>query len=126
MREGWNVVIRYDEAIAGTNIWFIHKQGNQETVVCPLNLAMTVSLVPGMQSPEPTIRIDKMESHQFLQGLAEGLVDAGFVPDRLKVSSEVLEATKDHLEDMRTLVFQALLPPEVPPPRLGIDKKGGQ
>lgn len=118
MREGWNVVIRHDEEIAGTSIWFIHKQGNQETVVSPLNLTMVTTLTPGVMAPAPTISIERTEARQFLQGLAEALVDAGFRPDALAAKEGEIEAVRSHLDDMRKLVFDALLPPEVPPPQI--------
>lgn len=115
MREGWNVVLRYDEEIMGVNIWFIHKQGGQETVVNPLNLTLTTNLTPGIVLPQPTIRIDRTQARQFLEGLATGLADAGFRPDELKAKDSELEAIRYHLEDMRTLAMDTLLPPETPP-----------
>jgi len=114
MREGWNVVIRHDEDIAGTSIWFIHKQGEQETVVNPLAMTLTTTLAPNALPPLPSISIRRTEAHQFLQGLAEALVEAGFRPDELKAKEGELGAVRYHLEDMRLLVMQALLPPELP------------
>lgn len=115
MREGWNVILKYDESWANVNIWFILKRGEEEVVVHPIDLTMTSSLVPWEVAPEPTIRIDRPMARQFLEGLADGLADAGYRPSELKAKDSELETLRAHLEDMRTLVFQALLPPEVPP-----------
>ncbi len=114
MKEGWNVILRYDEDFGGVNIWFIHKQGDIETVVNPLDFTMTTNLEPHLMMPEPTIKVDRTVSHQFLQGLADGLADTGFRPNELKSKDKELEATKYHLEDMRKLVNEALLPPALP------------
>ncbi len=118
MKEGWNVILRYDADFEGVKIWFINKQGEQHSIICPINLTITTSYTDFAQVPEPTIRIGATEAHQFLQGLADGLVDAGFRPDELKCKDSEIQVLRNHLEDMRTLVFDALLPPEVPPPRL--------
>ena len=107
MKEGWNVFLRYDESFAGVNIWFVNKQGEREVVVNPLDLTIT-SYMPSGETPLPTIRIDRNMSHQFLEGLANGLVDAGFRPDELKAANKEMEAIKFHLEDMRKLVFKLL------------------
>jgi len=115
MREGWNVIIRYDEEIVGTNIWLIHKQRDQETIVNPINLEMRTFIEPCMELPLPTLRFARETGRQFLQGLAEALVAAGFRPDELKANDKELEAVRYHLEDMRNLVNEALLPAEVIP-----------
>ena len=106
MKEGWNVIVRYDEPFAGVNVWLIHRRGSKEVVVQPLDLTMTVDLEPSVEPPEPTLRFHGSDARQFLQGLAEGLVDAGFKPDELKVANERIKATEYHLEDMRKLVFK--------------------
>ncbi len=117
MREGWNVIIRHDEELAGTSIWLIEKRADgSEVVVQPVDLTMTHNLEPyEALPPEPTLKFNRNTGNQFLQGLAEALVDAGFRPKVLDTTSKELEAIKYHLEDMRTLVMQALLPPELPP-----------
>ena len=107
MKEGWNVLLRYDESFAGVNIWFIYKRGEQETIVNPLDLTLT-SYLPSGETPFPTIKIGRDESHQFLEGVANGLADAGFRPDELKAAIKEMEAIKFHLEDMRKLVFKLL------------------
>jgi len=106
MKEGWNVIVRYDERFAGVNVWLIHKRGSEETVVLPIDLTLTMSLEPSIEIPEPTLRFHGNDARQFLQDLAEGLVDAGFKPDELKVANERVKAIEYHLEDMRRLVFK--------------------
>lgn len=121
MNPGWNVILRYDEAFQGVNLWLIKQNPDgSEVVVQPIDLTMVHSLEPFVETPEPTIRFHGSEATQFLQGLVDGLVAAGFRPDELKVADQTLAATKYHLEDMRKLVMEALLPPEVPPARLGV------
>ncbi len=107
MNEGWNVILRYDEAFAGVNLWLVHKaRDGSEIIVNPIDLTMTTTLEPGVMSPEPTIRFHGFDAKQFLQGLSDGLVGAGFKPDELKASDKEVTAIKNHLEDMRTLVFK--------------------
>jgi len=116
MKDGWNVVLRYDEAFDTVNMWLVkHNADGSEVVVQPIDLTMTVDLHPAELPPEPTIRFSGHESKQFLEELAGALVEAGFRPDELKASDKEKEAILRHLEDMRTLVMEALLPPEIPP-----------
>ena len=105
MKEGWNIIIRYDESWRSTDVWFVKKQGYEEIVVLPINLAMTRSIAPSEKPPEPTLRFAGHESQQFLQGLTDALVQTGFKPDAVKVADERLLAISAHLEDMRSLVF---------------------
>jgi len=115
MNEGWNVVVRYDEVFDGVNVWFIFKNGEEETVVQPINLTLVTRRTPGMETPEPTLRFDGVSARQVLTGLAEGLVQAGYAPDSLKAKDKEVEAIREHLADMRKIVFEALAPPEFPP-----------
>lgn len=113
MKEGWNVIVRYDERFARVNVWLIHKQGSKEIVVQPVDLTVTVNLEPAEMPPEPTLRFHGNEARQFLQELAEGLVDTGFKPDELRIANERVKATEYHLEDMRLLAFTKHLPAKV-------------
>ncbi len=106
MKEGWNVIIRYDESWRSVNVWLVYRQGNKETVVNPVCLTETTTLEPSVVLPKPTLQFQGHDSQQFLQGLTDGLVEAGFKPDAVKVSDERLKATDYHLEDMRKLVFK--------------------
>ena len=116
MRNGWNVILRYDEDFRRVNLWLIKKNADgSEVVVQPLNLTLTHTITPGVETPPPTIRFEGAEAHQFLQGLVEGLVASGYRPDMLKAQDREVEALKYHLEDMRKLVMEALIPPEFTP-----------
>lgn len=120
MREGWQVILQYNPAWHTMDMWLLKEnRDGSEIVVQPLNLTMTTTLTPGLELPPPTLRFaQRGEAENFLNELAKALVKAGFRPDELKAKDNELEATKNHLEDMRSLVFNALLPPEIPPPRL--------
>jgi len=124
MREGWNIIIRYDEDLYGFKLWFIKRNhdGSIEYIE-PVNPMVTHRTEIGATFPEPTIRVTGMDARGVMQDLVNALVASDFRPDEIKTLDKVLQATRDHLEDMRTLVFQALLPPEIPPPRLGVDKR---
>jgi len=115
MKEGWNVVLRYDESFATLNLWIVKQNGDgSREIVEPLDLTIRRDYVLGETTPEPTIRFDERHSKEFLQGLAEGLVNAGFRPDELKASDKQLEAVSYHLEDMRRIVFPPTLVEGVP------------
>ena len=116
MNEGWNVILRYDEEFDGLKIWFVKQNPDRSWVVVnPMDLSMTSNYEPMATFPDPTLRMSGIEGRQFLQGLAEALVQAGFRPDELKAHDKEMEAVKYHLEDMRKLVNEALLPAEVIP-----------
>jgi len=109
MKEGWNVILRYDASFAGVNVWLIHKTGSKEVVVDPVDLTMTSHLEPDYEYPEPTLRFNGTAAHQFMTDLAQGIIEAGFRPEVLKSSDKEVAAIKDHLEDMRRIVFEKLL-----------------
>ena len=120
MNDGWNVIIKYDESFASLDIWFVKKnQDGSEDVVLPINLTLLHRLLPREMRPEPTLRLAQSEAVQFLQGLANALATSGFIPDAAKANNKQLEALSNHLEDMRKLVFEALLPLNIPPPLIG-------
>ncbi len=124
MREGWNVILRHDPAFRTVDVWLIkHNADGSEAVIQPVPLTMTLALQPFEIRPEPTLRFANNDATQFLQGLADGLVEAGFRPDALKATDKEILALKSHLEDMRKLVFEALLPPTLPPPYLERDRR---
>ncbi len=109
MNEGWNVILKHDPTWRGVNLWLVHKRADgTETVVNPVDLTLTQSIQPNIEPPEPTMKFNGSDAHQFLQGLVEGLVEAGFKPDELKASDKELTATKTHLSDMRAIVSSKL------------------
>lgn len=106
MKEGWNVIIRYDQEFDHTNVWLVKQMGHERVVVNPVDLAMTRELGVNEMPPEPTLAFHGNEAHQFLQELTNALVESGFKPDELKALSGELDAVQNHLEDMRRLVFK--------------------
>ena len=108
MREGWNFILRYDVEFGTVNLWIIHKERNgPRTIIEPINLLLRKEWGEGEIAPEPTIKFSGDIASDFLKGLADGLVAAGFRPDELKATDKEITAIKSHLEDMRTLVFKA-------------------
>jgi hypothetical protein len=123
MKEGWNVFLRYDEVFLGLNLYLIYQGADgRKKIVKPVDLTITENLPVGKVA-EPTIRFHGNDAIQFLQELADGLVTAGFKPDELKASDRELQATKYHLEDMRTLVFETVEEITGPPIEVSVEKK---
>ena len=46
------------------------------------------------------------DDDELLRALAQGLAEAGYLPDVVMDKNKELDATKYHLEDMRSLVFR--------------------
>ena len=123
MKEGWNVIIKHSPEWNGVKVWLAYRSGNKETVVKPIDLTMTTILdASDAREPEPTLLFTGHDSVQFLQELADALVEAGFKPDAIKMADERVVAMQAHLDDMRRLVFDGLLP-NVLPPKLPIEDK---
>ena len=100
------VKIEYDYAIAGTSVYIYQENGDGSITLCePLELTFTRDYDLS-KLPEPTFRFNRKDGHDFLQGLAQALAENGFKPDELKAYDKQVEATKYHLEDMRSLVFK--------------------
>lgn len=119
METGWRVVVRYDHDFHGVAIWFMKtNEDGSRHLVQPINMTITTEYHEYEMFPEPTIRIDARYAHEFLQSLASGLIEAGYIPDQLKAKNGEIEALKEHLNDMRAIVYNALLPPELIPPTL--------
>jgi len=100
------VKIEYDHAIAGMSLWIYDEDADGRiTIVEPINLTLRKEYEPGVIAPEPTIRFGRSDGNDFLNGLCNALVEAGFKPDEIKSHNKETEAIKYHLEDMRKLVF---------------------
>ena len=107
MNYGWNVILRHDPSFNGMQMWLVKMNSdNSREIVHPIDLTITHELKPELILPEPTIRFAGHDAQQFLQGLADGLVEAGFRPDVLKSQDKEIKAIGYHLEDMRALVFK--------------------
>lgn len=67
---------------------------------------------PGRRLDEPTICIDGPIAKPFMRAMATALDDFGIRPEGKPVAENELSAVRDHLQDMRALVFA----------RAGVDK----
>ena len=106
MKDGWNFILRYDAEFSTVNLWIIHQERDgPRTVIEPMNLTLRKEWGEGYEPPEPTIKFYDRDADDFLKGLSDGLVASGYRPDALKASDKEVAAIKNHLEDMRTLVF---------------------
>ncbi len=107
MKDGLNVILRYDHVFGIVDVWLVYfnQATGERTVVNPMQLSITTGVKSG-ETPEPTMRFTDELAAQFLQGFANGLAEAGYKPDELKAQACELNAVKYHLEDMRQLVFK--------------------
>jgi hypothetical protein len=70
----------------------------------PVNLVFTLD---AHDKPlDPTLSFVHHHATQFLQTLADGLAESGFLPKLTEKMQGELGAIKYHLEDMRILVFK--------------------
>ena len=62
MREGWNIIIRYDEEFAGFKLWLLKRNpdGSSDCIE-PVNVAVTHRVEPYELPPEPTIVLSNMD-----------------------------------------------------------------
>ena len=97
------VKISYDPDFLGMKVWLYEDNGSSLIVAEPVNLVMRE--VELTREIEPTFTFNKQKGHEFLQSLVNALVEVGFKPDEIKAHNKEIEAIKNHLEDMRKLVF---------------------
>lgn len=87
------------------NIWFFrrrHGQGSEHVeYVKPLPIAIESSLDELHQSEDSSLSIDRATA----QNLLDGLWNAGFRPRNGEGMNAQVDAIKEHLSDMRKLVF---------------------
>ena len=84
-------------------ISILGKQGNEHHQASPCELLFVPIQLGEMTSP--CIRIDEDNADNLLRALAQGLAEAGYLPDVSCAKDNELAATKYHLEDMRRLTF---------------------
>jgi len=107
LREGWNFIVRPDIQFGTVNVWIIHQhRDGSRDVIAPLDMSITREMKPHEIPPEPTLKFHGDIADDFLRGMADGLVAAGYKPDELKASDKEVSAIKNHLEDMRSQVFK--------------------
>ncbi len=82
------------------------RANGQKAIVLPIN--PTYKLTDEGEKVEPTMILTPIAANELLNGLAESLDNAGIKPPSIHKLEGLLEATKKHLEDMRTLVFKLM------------------
>jgi len=104
-----DVLHGFEVQIGGTfphmDIWFYRRIGNKTEVIEPIQ-PVTVRLLDDLESPEPTLRIDKRTALYMMKQVAEELEKEGINTDSQTKSEAKLEVTEKWLEDMRKLVFK--------------------
>jgi len=90
----------------GVGIWVYEKNDADGTVkiVRPLEITLDEHIV-GSHLPAPTFSTRTQWAEMFLEKLVERLKEAGYGRDKVSVESGELKATKQHLDDMKRLVF---------------------
>ncbi len=96
------VRIEIDPRYAGKTLTIIAKREDGYHQALPFNLDFT-PLEKGMMASPCFVFGDDDE---LLHALAQGLAEAGYLPDVTMDKNRELDATKYHLEDMRKLVFK--------------------
>ena len=100
-------IIRYEETFDGVGVYIMAQDKNGRVIAAePLKLEFSeVKEYPML--PEPTLRfVSNQDGNEFLQDMANELARLGFLPKIAEQSRAELDATKNHLEDMRALVFK--------------------
>ena len=95
------VHIETDNRYAGKTMTIIAKRADGTHRASPFNIDF-VPHQPG-EFAEPCFVFG--DDDELLKALAQGLAEAGYLPDVVMDKNKELEATKYHLEDMRGLVF---------------------
>ena len=91
--------MRYDLCSDGTDILISYEEGGLRYVAKPLELEFEQVTV-GMPVKGPTLTLDSATMQQF----AEALDKEGIKTDKDAKIEGLLEATRAHLEDTRTLL----------------------
>lgn len=85
----------------GTAITIVAQRQDGYHQVTPFNL----DFIP-VKHGERTTPCLVVDNDELLYALAQGLAEAGYLPDMSIDKQHELDATKYHLEDMRKLVFK--------------------
>ena len=89
---------------AGTAITIVAKRADGYHHVLPFDLTFAPLRLGEMTTP--CLVVHEEEGDELLHALAQGLAEAGYLPDISIEKQHELDATKYHLEDMRSLVFK--------------------
>lgn len=101
-------VIRHDEDVRGTAIYFVKEIDGKRYVAQPLNLTF-VPMEDGKLA-EPTLGLDPHEGTALLKSMVDQLAMIGISANELEVKNSQLRAVQYHLEDMRSMVFKGKAP----------------
>ncbi len=96
------VRIETDLRYAGKTLTIVTKRADGYHQALPFNLDFTPMEIGAMATPCFQFGDDE----ELLHALAQGLAEAGYLPDVAMDENRELEATKYHLEDMRTLALK--------------------
>ena len=102
-----NVYMQYNPAHHGIDIWFEKDGGDGKVLIAkPLNIEFEEVNPYGYI--EPTMMFDKHNGYEFLKSFATGIVECGIEIDAIKYKKDEMSAVKEHLADMRKLVFEGI------------------
>ena len=85
------------------DIWLYRRIGTKVEVVEPLEIS--TKELKELESPKPTLRLDKRMGLELMKQFAEALEKEGITTDSQTKSEAKLKVTEKWLEDMRKLVF---------------------
>jgi hypothetical protein len=98
LREAWNR--------RGYNIWLTQETGSGYRVAKPVIIEFGDAQDGAFMLPDPTLFLRPEEFTTLRQSLNDELIANGMMKDPVRLVGE-LEATKKHLEDMRSLTFKS-------------------
>ena len=102
----YEIFIDYNPAWRGYDI-YVGKDNKDGTRSIVKPLVIEEEVMDASKSYEPTFRITHYDrGEQILTELGKALIKAGFMPDYKKEQAGELGAVKNHLQDMRRLVFK--------------------
>lgn len=96
-----------EEPWNGYGILFIEERNGKNYVAKPVKLEFT-EVAPDGTIEGPTLKIGRMHGLELLRSIAEALDKQGIKTDKDAKISGILETTREHLRDMRTIVFTRL------------------
>ena len=105
----FDVLIRSLDAAFGYGIWIISKEeesiGPRKVKVLRLGPMTWEEIEVGYKLPMPTFDTSTREGDLIFEKFIGALKGLGFGRDKISVESGELKATKEHLADMKRLVF---------------------
>ena len=100
-----DVYLYNDPAVHGTCVYFEQRKDDGTVLIAkPIEIEWE-DAIPGLYQ-QPTMVFDRYNGGHFLQSLAEGIIALGIQPDALQHKKDEVAAIREHLADMRRLVFE--------------------